>query len=77
MCGANPHLGNKSWPQAIVKNTKKGALNPILVFFRVLYFCGAQVFLECKFCSHYSEKIADKLFDYIKITTEFSVVLDL
>ena len=43
----------------------------------VSYLCGTQVSRNAKFCSHYSEEIADKLFDYIKIATEFSVVLDL
>lgn len=38
MCGANPHLGNKSWPQAIIKNIKKGDSSYYIVFFILALF---------------------------------------
>ena len=57
MCGANPHLGNKSWTQAIIKNIKKGDSSLLyrVFYYLVLYFCGETKISECKNCSHYSE----------------------
>jgi hypothetical protein len=61
----------------LFKNIKKGDLFNYCLVFMSCISAVRKFFWNAKFCSHYSEKTADKLFDYIKKTTELSVVLDL